>query len=94
MDTTIKVDAEVRDRLTVLARERGISMRDLVAEFARATPTREELRERAARAEAYLRSRLAPQLDDEDLARAEGVWAAIESGDAPESLAEPRRRVA
>ncbi|MEU5721534.1 MULTISPECIES: hypothetical protein [unclassified Micromonospora] len=94
MDTTIKVAAEVRDRLAVLAQERGVSMRDLLAEFARTTPTREELRERATRAEAYIRARIAPDLSDEDLARGESVWSAIEAGEAPESLAEPRPRAA
>lgn len=94
MDTTIKVDSRVRDRLAVLAQERGLSMRDLVAELARATPTRDELRERFVKAEAYVRARLTPGISDEDLRNAADVWAAIEAGDAPETLPKPHRRAA
>lgn len=53
-DTTIKVDPAVRDRLLELARERGITMRDLVAELAGATPTKEELRKRYEETRAYV----------------------------------------
>lgn len=42
-DTTIKVDSTVRDRLAVLAAQRGSTIRALVAELAAATPTRVEL---------------------------------------------------
>ncbi|MGN9775471.1 hypothetical protein ACTMS0_06805 [Micromonospora sp. H33] len=93
MDTTIKVDALVRDRLAVLARERGLTMRDLVAELARAVPTAEELRERASQAEEYVRRHLAPHLSESDLAVAADTWTAIEAGDAPEALptSTPRR---
>ncbi|MCW3840339.1 hypothetical protein ONA70_09545 [Micromonospora yasonensis] len=94
MDTTIKVSAEVRDRLAVLARERGVTIRDLVSGLAYATPTRGELGDRAAKAEAYLRSRLAADLAEADLARADAVWVDLEAGDVPESLASPRRPAA
>ncbi|MGN9808869.1 hypothetical protein ACTMSW_05860 [Micromonospora sp. BQ11] len=86
MDTTIKVDALVRDRLAVLARERGLTMRELVAELARATPTDDELRERASRAEEYVRQHLAPHLTETDLAVATDTWTAIEAGETPEVL--------
>ncbi|MBM0238806.1 hypothetical protein JNW88_19675 [Micromonospora sp. ATA32] len=94
MDTTIKVDAEVRDRLAVLAQERGVTMRDLVADFARTMLTHDELRDRAARAEAYLRSHVAPGLTEDDLNDAEEFWTAIEAGDVPEALPKPHRRAA
>ncbi len=47
VDTTIKVDRQVRDRLATIARERGTTIRDLVSEMTAATPTREELTARA-----------------------------------------------
>src|SRR5690242_17534493 len=53
-DTTIKVDPAVRDRLMVLARERGMTMRDFVAELAGATPTQEEMQERYEATKAYV----------------------------------------
>jgi hypothetical protein len=42
-DTTIKVDSAVRDRLAVLAAQRGATIRDLVTELAASRPTQEEL---------------------------------------------------
>jgi hypothetical protein len=61
-DTTIKVDSAVRDRLAVLAAQRGSTIRDLVAELAEATPTREELAARQAKAAAYIAEHLLPAL--------------------------------
>jgi hypothetical protein len=59
-DTTIKVESAVRDRLAVLAAERGVTIRDLVEELARATPTRKDLEARHAAAMAYLREHVCP----------------------------------
>ena len=53
-DTTVKVDPAVRDRLMVLARERGMTMRDLIAELAGAAPTKEELEDISTRMKKYL----------------------------------------
>ncbi|WP_410811162.1 hypothetical protein [Micromonospora sp. 067-2] len=92
MDTTIKVDTEVRDRLALLAKERGTTIRDLVAQLAQATFTVGELRDRADHAEQYVRLRLAPELSADDLNRGEDVWATIEAGNVPEALAESSRR--
>lgn len=83
VDTTIKVDGLVRDRLAQLARDRGTTIRDLVAELAVNTPTQQELAERAAAATGYVRDRINPQLTDADLAAGERFWAALESGAMP-----------
>ncbi len=82
-DTTIKVDISVRDRLAVLAAQRGATIRDLVAELAQATPTSEELTARHAAATTYLREQLAPNLDT---ATGESFWAELEAGRVPSSL--------
>ncbi|MEU8128079.1 hypothetical protein AB0B68_12745 [Micromonospora sp. NPDC049049] len=94
MDTTITVDTEVRDRLVLLANERGTTMRDLVAQLTQAALTADELRDRAARAEQYVRLKIASDLSADDLTRGEDVWAAVEAGNVPESLAEDGRRAA
>jgi hypothetical protein len=78
-DTTIKVDSAVRDRLAVLAAQRGATIRDLVTELAASTPTREELAARHARATTYLREQLCPELDDHDLAGGERFWRELET---------------
>lgn len=83
MDTTIKVDSRVRDRLARLALERGTTIRDLVTELAEATATHEELQARADAACAYVREHVNPDLSDADLAAGEKFWAEIEAGRLP-----------
>jgi hypothetical protein len=83
VDTTIKVDSQVRDRLAQLARERGTTIRGLVTELAGATPTREEMDACAEAATAYVRDRINPHLSDADLAAGEKFWAEIEAGRLP-----------
>lgn len=78
-DTTIKVDSAVRDRLAVLAAQRGATIRDLVTELAASTPTREELAARHLAATAYLRERVCPELDENDLAGGERFWRELET---------------
>lgn len=78
-DTTIKVDSTVRDRLAVLAAQRGATIRDLVTELAANTPTQEELATRHAAALAHLREHLCPELDDHDLAGGERFWRELET---------------
>jgi hypothetical protein len=92
VDTTIKVDAATRDRLSLVARERGITMRELVTRLAWETLTRDELQRRGDQAEEYVRTRIAPDLGHQDLADAESVWRAVEAGEAPEGLPHPDRR--
>jgi predicted transcriptional regulator len=80
-DTTIKVDPAVRDRLLELARERGITMRDLVAELAGATPTREELRKRYEETRAYVEEHfLGRPYTEEDEKAGVKLWADLEAG--------------
>jgi hypothetical protein len=83
MDTTIKVDALVRDRLALLARERGTTIRDLVAALAQAAPTDAELLARAEAATAYVREHINPDLSEADLAAAEGFWNELQAGGRP-----------
>lgn len=80
-DTTIKVDPAVRDRLLELARERGITMRDLVAELAGATPTKDELRKQYEETRAYVEEHfLGRPYTEEDEKAGEKLWADIEAG--------------
>jgi hypothetical protein len=79
-DTTIKVDSAVRDRLAVLAAEHGVTIRDLVEELARATPTRKDLEERHSAAMAYLREHVCPDLAEDDVQAGERFWQELEAG--------------
>ncbi len=78
-DTTIKVDSAVRDRLAVLAAQRGATIRDLVTELAVSTPTQEELAARHVAATSYLREQLCPELDENDLVEGERIWREMET---------------
>lgn len=86
VDTTIKVDSAVRDRLAVLAAQRGSTMRELVEQLVNASPTREELDARHAAATAYLRAHLCPDLNDGHLAEAERFWQELKAGRVPATL--------
>ena len=78
-DTTIKAGSIVRDRLAVLAAQRGAAIRDLVTELAASTPTHEELAARQVAATAHLREQLCPDLDDDDLADGERFWRELQA---------------
>jgi oligoendopeptidase F len=67
-DAMIRVPAEVRDRLAVIAESRGTSIRSLVQEFAEETLTIEERRERAERTRAYLAEHFGVDVSDEESA--------------------------
>ncbi|MFD5430112.1 hypothetical protein [Streptomyces sp. NPDC127084] len=67
-DAMIRVPAEVRDRLAVLAESRGTSIRSLVQEFAESSLTMEERRERAEATRAYLAEHFATEVTDEESA--------------------------
>jgi predicted DNA-binding ribbon-helix-helix protein len=84
VDTTIKVDSLVRDRLARIAAERGTSIRELVAQLADSMSTEEELATRALAATRYVRDRINPDLSESDLVAAEAFWTAIEAGRLPE----------
>lgn len=65
--TTIKVEAAVRDRLAVLAAERGTTIGGLVAELAGATPTAEERARSRAETIAYIREHFNPDFSEADV---------------------------
>ncbi|WP_327314688.1 hypothetical protein [Streptomyces sp. NBC_01235] len=67
-DAIIRVPAEVRDRLAVIAESRGTSIRSLVREFVESTPTDEERRGRAERIRAYLAEHFGVEVTDEESA--------------------------
>ncbi|MFP3987918.1 hypothetical protein U9R90_10520 [Streptomyces sp. E11-3] len=79
-DTTIKVTDDVRDRLRILADERGTSVRSLVERLATELPTDAERAERTARGLAYIRANLCPDLTDDDVRRAQEWRADIAAG--------------
>ncbi|WP_284578694.1 hypothetical protein [Streptomyces sp. 2P-4] len=67
-DAMIRVSAEVRDRLAVIAESRGTSIRALAQEFAESTLTHEERRERAERAREYMAEHFGVRVTDEESA--------------------------
>ncbi|KAB1139199.1 hypothetical protein F7R91_40875 [Streptomyces luteolifulvus] len=67
-DAMIRVPAEVRDRLAVIAESRGTSIRSLVQEFAESTLTEEERREWAEQTRAYLGEHFGVEVSDEESA--------------------------
>ncbi|MEH0544037.1 hypothetical protein ACWGH3_29720 [Streptomyces sp. NPDC054884] len=67
-DAMIRVPAEVRDRLAVIAESRGTSIRSLVQEFAESTLTDEERRERAERTRNYLAEHFGVDVSDDESA--------------------------
>jgi hypothetical protein len=79
-DTTIKVDAATRDRLAVLAAQRGCTIRDLVTGLAAATPTQEELDARHAAATKYIREHLIPDFGPADMEAGEQLWRDLDGG--------------
>jgi hypothetical protein len=87
-DTTIKVESAVRDRLAVLAAERGVTIRDLVEELARATPIRKDLEARHAAAMAYLREHVCPDLVESDARAGERFWRELEADRSPSLISE------
>jgi predicted transcriptional regulator len=90
VDITIKVDSAVGDRLAQLARERGLATGELVAQLAGVALTDEELRVRQAKAMEYIRTHIASDLTEADVAAADAIWDAIEAGEPPATLGDPQ----
>ncbi|MEV4611064.1 hypothetical protein AB0K43_00480 [Kitasatospora sp. NPDC049258] len=67
-DTSIKVSRETRERLQLLAGQRGTTMRDLVEELAAQTPTAEELRARGEQARRYLSDHMGIEVTSDTMA--------------------------
>jgi hypothetical protein len=70
----------VRDRLAVLARQRGCTLGELVADLAANTPTQEELDERYAAAASYIQANLCPSFTEDDRAAGAQLWQDLDSG--------------
>jgi hypothetical protein len=79
-DTTIKVNVSVRDRLAVLARQRGCTLGELVAELAAKTPTQDELDARYAAAASYIQENLVPGFSEDDRKAGEQLWRDLDAG--------------
>ena len=79
-ETSIWVDSAVRDRLAVLAAERGMTLQDLVGHLAQSIPTREELDARHAAATAYIAEHLVPGFGPDDVAAGEQMWRDLAEG--------------
>jgi hypothetical protein len=61
--TTIQIEAAARDRLRILAAERGTTIGGLVSEFAYTQLTTDELKARGERVAAYIKANLSPDFD-------------------------------
>jgi hypothetical protein len=66
-DTSIKISKAARERLSLLAAQRGVTMRELVEKMTMETPTQEELAARADEASRYLRDRMGINVTEEAL---------------------------
>jgi hypothetical protein len=95
MQTSIVVDSEVKERLAVMARERGMTIREMLTDMVGLTPTPEQVAARAEAAKAYIREHLCPDIDDEDndaQRLAEWTWAELRAGRIPNLLEGPPPR--
>ncbi|MEV6966834.1 MAG: hypothetical protein HOV77_24935 [Hamadaea sp.] len=68
--TSIRVTTEVRDRLALIADQRGISLGKLLMEFAEKTLTPEELKARGEAVREFFRETYGQVITDEGLAEA------------------------
>jgi hypothetical protein len=66
-DSSIKVSKAARERLGILAAERGTTIRGLVEDLAGAQLTRSELEARGEAARAYLRLHMNVDVSEDDL---------------------------
>jgi arylamine N-acetyltransferase len=76
-DTSIKVSRQTRERLTQLAAERRMTLKDVVAELAAATPTVAELAAREERAREVLAAHFGVEVTDVELAASARLRALI-----------------
>ncbi|MFJ8542969.1 hypothetical protein ACIRFH_13320 [Streptomyces sp. NPDC093586] len=66
-NTTIQVSRRTRDHLAQVAKERGMTLGQLVEQLASEQPTAEQIAERVAATRKVLRERLGCTLSDEEL---------------------------
>ncbi|MFB7656285.1 MULTISPECIES: hypothetical protein [unclassified Streptomyces] len=76
-NTTIQVSREARDHLAQVAKERGMTLGQLVERLASEQPTAEQIAERVAATRAVLRERLGCTLSDEEFDNGPDVLANI-----------------
>ncbi|WND36724.1 hypothetical protein RI578_21665 [Streptomyces sp. BB1-1-1] len=76
-NTTIQVSRQARDHLAQVAKERGMTLGQLVEQLASEQPTAEQIAERVAATRAVLRERLGCTLSDEELENGPNVLANI-----------------
>jgi hypothetical protein len=86
MWTSISVESEVKERLAVMAREKGMTIAQMLTDMVGLTPTPEQLAERAAATRAYLQEHFG--VTDEDLAESKRFWQELQAGRTPKSLDE------
>lgn len=65
-NTTIQVSRQARDHLAQVARERGMTLGQLVEQLASEQPTAEQIAERVAAVRKVLRERMGCTLTDEE----------------------------
>ncbi|MFC9063047.1 hypothetical protein ACFTXB_34225 [Streptomyces sp. NPDC057074] len=76
-NTTIQVSRQARDHLAQVAKERGMTLGQLVELLASEQPTAEQIAERVAATRAALRERLGCTLSDEEFDSGPNVLANI-----------------
>ncbi|MEJ1201024.1 MULTISPECIES: hypothetical protein [unclassified Streptomyces] len=76
-NTTIQVSRQARDHLAQVAKERGMTLGQLVEQLASEQPTAEQIAERVAATRAVLRERLGCTLSDEEFENGPNVLANI-----------------
>uniref|UniRef100_UPI003F49786A hypothetical protein n=1 Tax=Amycolatopsis sp. CA-293810 TaxID=3239926 RepID=UPI003F49786A len=86
--TTVKVTAAARDRLAVLAAEKGQSIGAFISGVAERLPTAAELDERDERTRQALK-KFGIALGISERAEGEALWAALDAGDDDALLKDP-----
>ncbi|GAA2606292.1 MULTISPECIES: hypothetical protein [Streptomyces] len=76
-NTTIQVSRQARDHLAQVAKERGMTLGQLVEQLASEQPTAEQIAERVAATRTVLRERLGCTLSDEEFENGPNVLANI-----------------
>ncbi|MEV5549381.1 hypothetical protein AB0L35_25155 [Streptomyces sp. NPDC052309] len=76
-NTTIQVSRKARDHLAQVAKERGMTLGQLVEQLAAEQPTAEQIAERVAATRKVLRERLGCTLSDEEFDSGPNVLANV-----------------
>ncbi|MFE9596991.1 hypothetical protein [Streptomyces hokutonensis] len=92
-NTTIQVSRQARDHLAQVAKERGVTLGQLVEQLAAQQPTAEQIAERVAATRKVLRERMGCTLTDEDFDNGPDVLANIYAM-AAEKMHASRKRAA